>query len=228
MFVEDHSNNYEGMFNDGSGSASLDYDTMFDNRPTIRLDPQGNTSSGTTPGISPLTTGVVFKRRINDNFSGAFGAETWVRWTSSNNNTNVFTTVSLYNRDGTNAWVSRFWIDTTAGTDSANIFYLNSAGTYTQLGSTIATQSFTQHQWDPVNGSWDRAGTWHYVKLVTNFSTKQYVSIQFDDVVFPLGGQGVFQLASTGAKTMHFSAEFAQKTATRRFINIGPMIGTLE
>lgn len=231
LFVEDHSSGLNGMFNDGCGSASVDYDIMFNGRPTVRLDPQGNTNaSATTPGTSPLTQGVVFKRRINDGFSGTFGMETWLRWTSANNNASgpgVLTTASLYNRDGTSAWLSRFWIDTSTGTDQAALSYLNSSGTYTQLAS-VTNQSFTQHQWDPVNSGWDRAGTWHYVKLITNMQSKQYVSIQFDDQVFSLSGTSIYQLASTGAKTMHFSVDYSQKTATRRFMNVGPVVGTVE
>lgn len=227
LFQEDFARSPLGMFNDGCGSASIDHDVMFNGRPTVRLDPQGNISSGTTPSTSPLTTGVVFKRRISDGFSGNFGVECWLRWTSANQTNNVFTTVSLYNRDGTSAWLSRLWIDTTTGSDQATLSYLNNAGTYTILG-TISNQSFTQHQWDPVNGSWDRAGVWHYAKVITDFKNKNYVSIQFDDQVFPLPGTGVYQLASTGAKVMHFSIDYSQKTATRRFINVANVVGTEE
>ena len=37
-----------GMFNDGCGSASPDYNVLFNGYPTLRLDPQGNTTSSST------------------------------------------------------------------------------------------------------------------------------------------------------------------------------------
>jgi len=94
--------------------------------------------------------------------------------------------------------------------------------------------------YDPINnpGKEDDAGGWHFFRSVTDFSNLVYVSFQFDDVIWGAGndpssggastiaalnGAPVWQAADTGARFMHWSVEFSQKTSTRRYINIADL-----
>lgn len=360
MFVEDFANGITGMFNDGCGTASVDNNITFNGLPTVRLDPQGYSSTagatggtatltlggsqatytvggtgtlvGTSTGSaaptvfgaggylvltsksgsacttdgntyvmtyadavvggstgawtvtfdgvgilnipgtaatscttanigsatfqannpnpngtgSPVTTGVVFKRRIDDQFSGTFGWSLWLRPTSKSSATS-FTSVfcvSLYNRDGASAWLSRVMIQTAVGmtiggiwSNDNQILWTLTGASNTQTGPTwvpfalLTNTAFNQHSWDPVSGSWDTAGGWHYVKIVTDFVTKTYVSVQFDGLIYTsMAGQSMYQIVGdTGAKLMHFSVEHAMaQSATRRFWNIARCVGTIE
>jgi hypothetical protein len=236
------------MFNDGSGSATRDNSITFTNgNPTLRIDPQGSINGSGSPSTGPVTTGVIVKRRISNLIKGTYAWEGWIRWTSQNNTSNVYTTVSNYNRSGTNAYYSRIWLDTTTGATGAgnpdgtglpyiNLLYLNSSGVWTQFGT--YNQRVADHQWDPINnpGKGDSAGMWHYFRLVTDFSGQKYVSLQFNDVLWNastfsapinggatqqaiLGGQTFYSASDTGARVMHFSIEFSASTSSRRFIS---------
>src|SRR4051812_26956792 len=104
LFVEVFRNHPLGMWNDGVGDAYRDCDVMFSGRPTVRLDTQGQSTAGSTsPGRTAATAGVVFKRRVHDNFTGIFGLECWFRFTGPNNNgtTTPQFSMSVYNRTGT-------------------------------------------------------------------------------------------------------------------------------
>jgi hypothetical protein len=253
LFTENFRHPSLTMFNDGSGMASRDTSITFtDGNPSARLDPCTNTNgSQTNPSTGPLTGGVIFKRRVGNLIKGTYAWEGRLRFTSQNNTSNVLTSVSNYNRSGTSAYYSRIWIDTTTGaTGTSNpdgsglpwiqLWYLNSSGVWTAFGTYNSRVS--DHSWDPVNnpGKMDEAGIWNYWRLVTNFSTSQIVSFQFNDVVwssaaFPtlpnggatqiasIGGQGIYVAADTGARVMHFSVEYSQATATRRFINVAAL-----
>lgn len=234
LFVENFKNCATGMYNDGVGSASRDNEITFAGLPTVRLDPQGNTTSNTDPGNSPDNSGVVFKRRINhfvglNGAGGIYGVEHWMRFTSDNNTANIFYSTSLYNRDGTNFYMSRFWIDPTVNPVSLKI--LTSAGTWKQIGTYgNPTPYVAQHLYNPLTltpARYDRAGLWNYAKLVTDLTNLKYVYVQFNELVFPLS-DAMFQAASSGAATMHFSVEYAQKTSTRRFVNVANVVGTSE
>src|SRR4051812_46648945 len=87
LFTEDCSNRTLAMFNDGEGTAERDPDLVFNGFPMIRLDPQLMQYSNNHPGIGPDTNGVVLKRRMADDFSGKFGLEGRVRWTSQGHTT---------------------------------------------------------------------------------------------------------------------------------------------
>lgn len=359
LFEEHFSSGILGVFNDGCGSASVDHNIRLNGRPTIRLDPQGNsstasatggnqqltlggspqtitasssstlvgtaTSAGTpvvkaagwillnglsasgptsdgnsyvlsytsavitggsgawtvtfsgvnvvnlpgtpaasvttatigtavmavnnpnpNPTGSPLTSGVVFKRRLDDQFSGKFGHEVWFRPTSKSaatSATSVFS-VSLYNRDGSSFWAARWMPQLAIGMFPAGGVWNNDnqlhwfvTGTSTAgfvwqpLGFATRT-GYSQHSWDPVAGSWDRAGGWNYCKIIANFATQQYVSIQVNETVYTSGvtGTALYQgVGDTGAKMMHFSTELAMaQSATRRFWNVGMYRGTME
>ena len=357
LFEENFADGMLGIFNDGCGSASVDHNVRFNGRPSVRLDPQNNSSTAsatggnqqltlggspqaitassnatlvgtatqagtpvvkttgwillnglasagptsdgnsyvlsytsavitgstgawivtfsgvnlvalpgtagasvTTASIgsavmavnnpnpnatgSPLTSGVVLKRRIDDQFSGRFGHEVWYRPTSKSSSTS-FTSVfavSLYNRDGQNYWAARFMpqlaIGMNPGTwnnDNQLHWFLTGTSTggfiWQPLG--FATRSgYSQHSWDPVSGSWDRAGGWNYCKIVADFAAKQYVSVQVNEAIYTSGvaGTALYEgVSDTGAKMMHFSVELAQaQSATRRFWNVAKYTGTME
>lgn len=359
LFEENFADGLLGVFNDGCGSASVDHNVRFNGRPSARLDPQNNSSTGsatggnqqltlggspqtitassnsalagtttqsgapaikttgwillnglasggptsdgnsyvlsyassvtsggsgawvvtfsgvnvvnlpgtpatsvTTANIasavmavnnpnpnatgSPLTSGVVLKRRIDDQFSGRFGNEVWFRPTSKSSAssfTSVFS-VSLYNRDGASFWAARWMPQVAIGmfpsggvwnNDNQLHWFLTgtSGGGFTWQPLGFATRSaYSQHSWDPVAGSWDRAGGWNYCKIVADFAAKQYVSIQVNEALYTAGvaGTALYQgTGDTGAKMMHFSVELAQaQSATRRFWNVGKYTGTME
>lgn len=194
---------------------------------------------------SPVTSGVVFKRRIDDQFSGRFGNSFWFRPTgksASTSFTSVFTG-SIYNRDGANLWAARCLIQTSVGmspsggvwnNDNQLLWFVtgtSSAGFLLVPFAFITKAAFNQHSFDPVSGSWDRAGGWHYMKIVADFAQRQYVSIQFNETVYTsMAGQPLYQgIGDTGAKMMHFSIELAQaQSATRRFWNVAKVAGTQE
>lgn len=209
-------------WNDGLGEAAIDYNILGpDGYPSIRLDPQGNTSAGATPGTSPLTTGVVYKVRLQFPLNRVYSNEFWLRWTSQNNGTNTFTVCDHYNRDGTSAWLGRIWLDNTQ--DPIVCSYLNSGGTYTQF-TTINSFPAT-HMYDLPGGSLDEAGQWSFVRVWVDFANKKYVGCQINDTYIDLSAQSLFQLASNGARAMHFGVSYAQKTATRRYMHIAKHIG---
>jgi hypothetical protein len=86
-----------------------------------------------------------------------------------------------------------------------------------------------QHSYDPVGGSWDTAGQWHYVKIVADMYQHQYVSVQLDESVYSLPSLAMYQgIGDTGAKAMHQSAEFAATTSTRRFMSVAQVQLTAE
>lgn len=360
LFVEDFSDGMsEGMFNDGCGSACIDHNIRLNGRPSVRLDPQNNSSTatatggnqqltlggspqtittsssstlvGTTsqagapvikagalnyillngqsggtspsgdgnsyvltytssvtsggsgawtvtfsgvnvlalPGTpaasvttanigtsvmaacnpnpnatgSPLTSGVVYKRRLDDSFSGKFGNSFWFRPTSKSA-ASSFTSVltgSLYNRDGQNFWASRCMVQVAVGmnpgtwnNDNQLLWYVTgtSTGGFLWVPFAFSTKTgYSQHSWDPVSGSWDRAGGWNYMKIVADFVNLQYVSIQVNDTTYAsMAGVPLYQgIGDTGAKMMHFSIELAQaQSATRRFWNVANVVGTQE
>lgn len=197
-----------------------------------------------SPGTSPNTNGVVWKRRVDDQFSGRFGHSAWLRPTSKSSasaNTSVISQ-SLYNRDGTNFTAARlFWqlvigMNQGAGWNNDNtlLWYLSNAapvgGLQRWVPFAFSTKAATgQHSWDPVGGTWDRAGVWHYAKIVADFAAAQYVSIQVDETLYTaMAGQPMYVSSASGAKTMHFSVEFGQTTGTRRFWNAAKVTGTVE
>ena len=242
LFVEQFLHPMSRYFNDGAGVAFRDMDIPFDNRPSCRLDPQSSTIGLTTPGRTANQSGVVAKVRLANlvgtaiptSVSGIYGNEQWIRWTSNNNGpgTNVMTTVTTYNRDGTNLWIGRLWIDTTF--DPMQLKILQNGGNWLQIGTYNSSVAAGTHQIE--TGIVDRAGLWNYVKLIIDFYNKVYVSAQFNELYFPfgtgtaLGVQAIDTGPDTGARTMHFSTEYAQQSllSTSRYINVGQVVGTVE
>jgi hypothetical protein len=86
------------------------------------------------------------------------------------------------------------------------------------------------HTYDPTTGSLDKAGGWHWAKLVTDMNAKKYVSLAFDSQPpVDLSAYTMDMTATTAFAGMHFSFEFAASTSTRpRYVNVAQMIGTDE
>lgn len=231
LFLEDCRHPVLGMWNDGAGSAHRDCEIPFAGLPSIRLNPQGSTTGNSEPGTSPLTTGVVMKRRIHDDYSGKFGVECWFRWTSANNTSNILTSMSLYNRtraDGGHFYMSRLWFDPGGNNSEPWVKVLKADASY-ELIATVTNQDGTgSHLYDPTTGQIDKAGGWHYAKLVTDLENKEYVRCQFDDKIVDLTGVPIYIGNSAGFAGMHFSFEYSQRTSTRRFMNIAQFCGTVE
>ena len=152
------------------------------------------TSTAANPSRTALLTGVITKRRIHDSFNDQFGISCWFRLTSTNNTSNVFSVLSIYNRDGASAWHGRVWLkpqgnnlpidvailDGTA-TAAANVVPLTGTGAVYRVVDTSTLQNGGgTHVYEPSTGSMDRAGGWHYAKLIVDFTTKKYVSVQID------------------------------------------------
>jgi hypothetical protein len=226
------------MYNDGAGTAFRDTDIMFNGKHTYRISPQQTTTARTNPGRTADTLGCVCKFRRNNLVgtngipSSVFGWEQWIRLTSNNNfSSNVNISASIYNRDGTNLWIGRFWLNTAVTPVTLNI--LANGGTYTQVGTYNIADGGT---YQPENGLFDRAGAWNYVKLVVDMYNKVYKSLQFNENFYDLTNTAVLSnnaldtTADAGTRTLHFSTEFAQQTSpsTERFINIAQPVATFE
>jgi hypothetical protein len=231
LFIENASNPSLGMWNDGtvvannvgSGSVSRDNEVPFGGIPSYRLDCQAATTSNSDPGTTAATSGIVFKRRLQYVVRGIYSVECWFRLTSNNvTGTNTFFSMSIYNRDGTNAHHGRIWLDTATGGAYA-LKYLNSSGVWTSAATLNINAA--NHLYDLVNSNVDKAGMWSYWKLRYDFNADKYVDALFNDQYIDLSGQGGYVSASNGAQAMHFSVEWAQKTATRRYMNVAQMIG---
>jgi hypothetical protein len=194
-------------------------------------------------GNAQPSAGVVFKRRLNDQFSGKFGHELWWKPTSKSAISSATSAFChrLYNRDGFNGYAGSIYPQSAVGMTRsvwANDYLLLWASTGTGSGGSGCTWmplgfhqgAFSQHAWDPVAGSWDLAGCWNYSKIVLNMSTHQWVSYQFNETLYTLAGVPMYQsTGDTGAKIMHFSVDLAMaQSATRRFFNVAHIVGTAE
>ena len=243
IYVEDFRAPNPGVWNDGLGSAYRDCDVMLGGLPTLRLDNQGQTGSGSNPGRTAVTSGVVVKRRIHDGYRGRFGMEFWFRFTSLFLTAGTtFLSASMYNRDGASAHHARVWLDPNgnnqpmkgrildgaatavgSGTNPAN------AATYTDVVTSVQQNGAGSHNYDPNSGRGDRAGGWHWCKMVVDFATKKYVSLHLDGEFVDLSAYLLDITDSAGMAGMHHSFEFFATTGTRpRFLHIGGMVGTLE
>jgi hypothetical protein len=243
IYVEDFRTPLVGLWNDSVGLAYGDCDILFNGLPTLRLDTAAQANAGATnPGRTVATTGVVTKRRIHDGFRHKFGLEFWFRMTSLNLTTNTFVSASIYNRDGTNAYHGRVWLDPNgnnqpmvarildgAATGAASGTNPASAATYTAVVTSVLQNGGGTHLYDAPTGRLDRAGGWHYCKLVVDMVNKTYVSIQLDgEAVTDLSAYQLDTTTSSGFAGMHHSFELSSTTTTRRYINIAHVVGTVE
>lgn len=243
LYVEDFRGVQPGVWNDSVGWAGRDCDIMFNGRPSLRLDTGGQTNgSATDPGRTANVGGPVVKRRLLDNYAHRFGVEGWFRMSSLNLTSNALFSLSIYNRNGASAHHGRVWLDPNGnnvpmvarildGTATGIASGTNpaSAATYVAVSTSTAQNGGGSHTYDVPSGRLDRAGGWHWVKLVVDFTTLKYVSLQLDGL--PLVDLSTYTLditASTGFAGMHHSWEFSASTSTRRFVNIANMIGTVE
>jgi hypothetical protein len=243
LYVENFSSVQPGLWNDGVGWAGRDCDIMLGGRPTLRLDTGGQTnSSATNPGRTAITAGVVVKRRIHDGYRHRYGLEAWVRMTSLNLTSNALLSMSIYNRNGASAHHGRVWLDPNgnnqplvarildgAATNTASGTTASGAATYTAVSTSVVQNGAGSHTYDVPSGRLDRAGGWHWVKLIVDFVTGRYISIQLDgESAVDLSGYSLDVTDSTAFAGMHHSFEFSASTSTRRFVNIANMIGTIE
>lgn len=231
LFVEDGRAPVLGMWNDGAGIAYRDCEIMFAGLPSVRLDPQGTISSNATVPGTIDTNGVVFKRRIQDNYSGRFAVEMWVRFThASSTGAGNYFCVSHYNRDGTNSWHGRLWFDWT-GDQTMALRYVVTGNTWPTL-ATITGQGGaaggSQHNYSLSGNLIDKTGQWNYVKLCCDFVTKKYVYAQWNNVLYDMAGLDMHTAASTSQAVMHFSTEYASTSGTTRFVNIAQVVGSRE
>lgn len=230
------------LWNDGVGFCGLDDDVPFEGLPTYRLDTDAQSSAGATnPGRTAITTGVVAKRRIHDGFRHRWGMEMWFRNTGLNLTSNALLSMSVYNRDGTNATHGRVWLDPNGNNtplvarilDGAATFALSGTGGATAVYTTAVTSVLQNgagtHTYDLPSGRLDRAGGWHWVKLIVDFVTGRYVSLQLDgETVTDLSAYTLDVTTSSGFAGMHHSVEFAGLTTTRRYLHVTPPISTIE
>lgn len=243
IYVEDFRGIQPGFWNDGVGWIMRDFDCMFNGMPTMRLDTGGQTNlSATTPQRTAITAGVVAKRRLHDGFRHRYGMEFWFRFTSLNLTSNALFSVSIYNRNGTQAKHGRVWLDPNGNNQPMVAKVLDGAATNTLSGTTssgtpvwtavstsVLQNGAGSHTYDPATGRLDRAGGWHWCKLVVDFAAATYVSVQIDgEAAVDLTGYTMDVTDTTGFAGMHHSFEFSASTSTRRFVNVANVIGTVE
>lgn len=201
------------------------------------------TTTAINPSRTALTTGVVVKRRIHDNFSDTFGLEMWFRLTSSNNTTNIYPVMSIYNRDGVQAYHGRLWLRPQGNNLPIDILILDgavtaasnatgpggSAAVWRKVGTSINQNSSGSHLYEPSSGRMDRAGGWHWAKLVVNFSTLNYVSCQIDgEPVVNLSSYALDVTTTSGFAGMHLSFEYSASTSTPRYMHTAKWMITKE
>jgi hypothetical protein len=244
LYQEDFCGVMPGLWNDSVGTASRDCDILLNGKPTLRLDTCGQANAGaTSPNRTVATNGVVMKRRLHDGFRHRFGVEAWFRMTSLNLTTNTFFSLSMYNRDGTNAQHARIWLDPNGNNVPMVGRILDGAATvlagsgtnpaspavYTAVVTSVNQNGAGTHTYDVPSGRLDRAGGWHWVKLVVDFATLKYVSVQLDgENPVDLSGYTLDTTVSSGMAGMHHSWELSATTSTRRFVNLANVVGTIE
>lgn len=201
------------------------------------------TSTAINPSRTAITTGVVAKRRIHDGFLGTFGVETWFRFTSTNNTSNVLPVLSVYNRDGASAWHGRLWLKVQgnnlpidacildgAASAAANADALNGAGAiWRKVDESRLQNGGGTHLYEPGAGRMDRAGGWHWCRLVVDFATKTYVSVQIDgNAAIDLTAYVLDQTTTSGFAGWHSSFEYAGLTSSARYMHLSRFAITEE
>src|ERR1017187_3054485 len=140
-------------------------------------------------GAPQPTVSVVHKRRINDQFSGVFGAETWFRPTSVSSATSGASVFAhrLYNRNGVNYYGATAYPQFAQGFMRGGATWWKDkvllwgppgsgpSGAACQfIPVAFSVGAFGQHSWDPVGtaagtqSQWDKAGCWNYSKIIVN------------------------------------------------------------
>lgn len=201
------------------------------------------TTTAQNPGRTAVTGGVVVKRRIHDNFTDRFGMEFWFRLTSTNNTSGAFPTLSIYNRDGVSAWHGRIWLRPQGNNLPIDLMILDgdqtalvnatvltgSGAAWRNVQTSLNQNSSGTHIYEPSTGRMDRAGGWHWCKLVVDFSTSKYVYAQIDgQPVVDLSAYALDKTTTAGFAGMHFSAEYCASTSTARYMHTSKWILTKE
>lgn len=201
------------------------------------------TTTAINPGRTAVTTGIVAKRRIHENFLERIGMEVWFRLTSSNNTSNTYPTLSIYNRDGTSAWHGRIWLRPQGNNLPLDLLILDGAATaavnavpltgggaaWRTVDTSLLQNSSGTHLYEPFSGRMDRAGGWHWCKLVVDFSTKMYVSAQIDGrPVVDLSAYQLDMTTTAGFAGMHCSFEYCAGTTTPRYMHTAKWVITKE
>lgn len=245
------------LWNDGLGILELDDDIISPVGPSLRLDTNGQSAGATTnPGRTAVTSGVIAKMRIHDNFAGRWGMSMWFRLTSLNNTSNAKLSMSIYNRTGIDTVQTppdipsqearhfRVWLDpngnnqsmvarildgaATAAANSGNPTNPSGTAVYTAVATSWNQNGGGSHTYDVPTRRLDRVGGWHYVKMVVDFATGRYVSLQLDSYVEDISTYEWDVTASTGFAGMHQSIEYHGNTSTNRYVNIAGLRVTLE
>lgn len=246
VYEEDFTGVTPGLWNDGLGFIGIDHDIPFNSKASCRLD-TGGQSSGviSDPGRTANVSGVVAKRRIHENFTDRWGMAMWFKFTGLNNTSNTKLSMSMYNRTGAQAKHFRVWLDPNGNNVPMHGRILDGAASAAANGGTPTTgltavyadavTSALQfgagsHTYDPLSGRLDRAGGWHFVKMVVDFATGHYVSLQVDSMKVDVSiAATMWDITdTTGFGGMHHSIEYSGGTTTRRFVNIAHIVGTLE
>lgn len=243
LYVEDFRGIHPGLWNDGVGWAASDTDIMFNGKPTLRIDTGGNANGGAAnPGRTALTSGVVMKRRVHDGYRHKFGMECWFRFSSLNLTSNALLSMSIYNRNGAQAHHGRVWLDPAGNNVPMVARILDGAATnalsgtvgsgtavYAAAVTSVSQNGAGTHTYDIPSGRLDRAGGWHFVKMVVDFVNLRYVSLQLDgEAVADLSAYSLDITDTVGFAGMHHSFEFSASTSTRRFVHVASLIGTVE
>lgn len=258
IWSEDFTDVIPGIWNDGLGFLEIDDDIRCFGLPSCRFHTGGASAGATTsPNRTASTSGIIAKTRIHDNFAGRWGLSMWFRLTGLNNTSNNKLSMSIYNRtgidtvqepplDGSQARHFRLWLDpngnnqsmvgrildgeATAAANPGNEENPTASAVYTAVVTSWNQNGGGSHTYDVPTGRLDRVGGWHYAKLVVDFATGDYVSVQLDSniVVFEPGEYKQDVTTSTGFAGMHMSVEYHANTSTPRFVNIAALRGTLE
>lgn len=223
-----------------SGNSTITYLDL--GATSTGVSPPGATTA-INPGRTANVTGVVAKRRIHENFLERIGLEVWFRLTSTNNTTNTYPTLSVYNRDGTSAFHGRIWLRPQgnnlpldvlildgAATAAANAVPLTGGGAaWRKVDTSDRQNSSGTHLYEPFSGRMDRAGGWHWAKLVVDFSTQKYVSCQLDGrPIVDLSAYNLDQTTTAGFAGMHCSFEYCAGTTTPRYMHTARWVITKE
>jgi hypothetical protein len=256
VYVEDFEDILPSIWNDTVGFWELDDDIRCLGKPTLRIDTGGQSAGATNdPGRTANISGPVIKLRVADNFVGRWGMAMWFRFTGLNNTSNAKLSMSMYNRTGIDANGGdplagslarhfRVWLDPDGNNNSMHARILDGVASAAANGGTPTLASGTavyadvvtstnqngagSHTYDLATGRGDRVGGLHYVKMVVDFATGHYVSLQLDSQIVDISSYQQDITDSAGFGGMHHSIEYHGNTTTRRFVNIGALRGTLE
>lgn len=257
VFVDSFDDILPRIWNDGRGFIEIDDDIVAPVGSALRLETNSQNAGATSnPGRTAVTSGVIAKMRIHDNLAGRWGLSMWFRLTGLNNTSNSKLSMSIYNRTGIDTTQTppdipsqearhfRVWLDPNGNNqsmvarilDGAATAAANSGDPTSPSGTAVYTAAATSwnqngggsHLYDVPSRRLDRVGGWHWVKMVVDFSTGRYVSLQLDSMIADISEYEQDVTTSTGFAGMHLSTEYHGNTATNRYVHIAGFRATLE